>query len=37
VADSGGSTLFKRIATPLASSRPGAWFYVNIAPTSIGR
>jgi deazaflavin-dependent oxidoreductase (nitroreductase family) len=25
-------TLFERIATPIAASRPGAWFYVNVAP-----
>jgi deazaflavin-dependent oxidoreductase (nitroreductase family) len=24
--------IFERIATPLVSSRPGAWFYVNVAP-----
>ena len=32
MSDSGGSAVFKRIATPLASSRPGAWFYVHVAP-----
>ena len=32
MAGSQGSTLFKRIATPIASSRPGAWFFVNVAP-----
>lgn len=25
-------TLFERVATPIVSSRPGAWFYVNVAP-----
>lgn len=25
-------TLYERIDTPIASSRPGAWFYVNLAP-----
>lgn len=25
-------SFFERVATPIASSRPGAWFYVNIAP-----
>jgi deazaflavin-dependent oxidoreductase (nitroreductase family) len=25
-------TLFERLATPIAASRPGAWFYVNVAP-----
>lgn len=25
-------TLYERVATPLVSSRPGAWFYVNVAP-----
>jgi deazaflavin-dependent oxidoreductase (nitroreductase family) len=25
-------TVYERIAIPLASSRPGSWFYVNLAP-----
>lgn len=25
-------TLFERIVTPIASSRPGSWFFVNLAP-----
>ena len=25
-------SFFERVATPIASSRPGAWFYVNVAP-----
>jgi deazaflavin-dependent oxidoreductase (nitroreductase family) len=30
--DHRGPTLFARLATPIASSRAGAWFYVNVAP-----
>jgi deazaflavin-dependent oxidoreductase (nitroreductase family) len=26
------SRLYERIAVPLVSSRPGSWFYVNVAP-----
>jgi deazaflavin-dependent oxidoreductase (nitroreductase family) len=25
-------TLYERIATPIVASRPGAWFFVNVAP-----
>ena len=25
-------SFYERVATPIASSRPGAWFYVNVAP-----
>ena len=25
-------TVYERIAIPIASSRPGSWFYVNLAP-----
>ena len=27
-----GNTFYERVATPLAASKPGAWFYVNVAP-----
>ena len=26
------SPLYERVAVPLVASRPGAWFYVNVAP-----
>lgn len=25
-------TLYERVATPLVASRPGSWFFVNVAP-----
>ena len=28
----GRLTLLERVATPVVASRPGAWFYVNVAP-----
>lgn len=27
-----GTSLYERIATPLVASRPGSWFFVNVAP-----
>jgi deazaflavin-dependent oxidoreductase (nitroreductase family) len=27
-----GNTFFEKVATPIAASKPGAWFYVNVAP-----
>jgi deazaflavin-dependent oxidoreductase (nitroreductase family) len=31
-AEAGRGSLYERVAVPLVASRPGAWFYVNVAP-----
>ena len=28
-----GNRFFEKVATPIAASKPGAWFYVNVAPS----
>jgi deazaflavin-dependent oxidoreductase (nitroreductase family) len=33
MSDEGSNRLVDRIITPIASSKPGSWFYVNVAPS----
>ena len=33
MSEEGSSPLFDRVMTPIGASRPGSWFFVNIAPS----